>query len=375
MWHEIGPSRQNLVLSLLALLVSLAVGAGIPLLQSNSITRQEQVTWNPPSPTPNDTSTEPLGVAPVAPDADTLDGALIAWQEPGPATPSSIGLAMSTAGPASSPLADAPLPTWTASVGPTETGSLAVTASTMHRPIDTGTPTATATTRPTDTTTPEATTTSTPQPTDTLTPGLAPTATAWLSATSTSSNSPASTPGSSLALPTRRPSIQAPVAGLTTATTPAREPAADRVVASPPASKRPSSGSGAGAAVAKPTTPTANLAQPPIATPPALLSPGLEARLRGVVQFDWHPSSVLPVGAYYEMVVWSPEQDPNQAWGVAPPRITTSLALNLDELFQSGRFREGSLYWTVLLVEQNPYRRLTQPTDSERRYLVLATGG
>ncbi len=119
--------------------------------------------------------------------------------------------------------------------------------------------------------------------------------------------------------------------------------------------------------------PTSTL-RPATVTPPALLSPGLEARLRGVAQFEWYPTSALPTNAYYELVVWSPEQDPNQAWGAAPPRITHSLSLNLDELFQSGRFREGSLYWTVLVVEQNPYRRLTLPSDSERRYLVLATG-
>lgn len=94
-----------------------------------------------------------------------------------------------------------------------------------------------------------------------------------------------------------------------------------------------------------------------------------------MVQFGWRPTSALPKGSFYEVVVWSPEQDPNQAWGVAPPTSMESLTLNLDQLFQSGRFREGSLYWTVLVVEQNPYRRLTLPAESERRYLVLATGG
>jgi hypothetical protein len=52
-----------------------------------------------------------------------------------------------------------------------------------------------------------------------------------------------------------------------------------------------------------------------------------------------------------------------------------SLALNLDELFRSGRFPTGNLFWTVLVVEQNPYRRLTQPADSEQRYLVYASDG
>ena len=72
----------------------------------------------------------------------------------------------------------------------------------------------------------------------------------------------------------------------------------------------------------------------------------------------------------YEIVVWSPEQDPNQAWGIAPPTLGMALEINLDELFESGRFREGSLYWTVLVVQQEPYIRLTLPTGSPRRYLV-----
>lgn len=93
------------------------------------------------------------------------------------------------------------------------------------------------------------------------------------------------------------------------------------------------------------------------------------------MQFEWLPASELPRGAAYEVVVWSPEQDPGQAWGVAPPVVTPALALNLDELFQSGRFPTGNLYWTVLVVEQNPYQRLTQPASSERRYLVYASEG
>ncbi len=63
---------------------------------------------------------------------------------------------------------------------------------------------------------------------------------------------------------------------------------------------------------------------------------------------------------------------PRMRWSSG--RRRPSLRLNLDELFQSGRFPTGNLYWTVLVVDQNPYRRLTQPGDSERRYLVYATG-
>lgn len=103
---------------------------------------------------------------------------------------------------------------------------------------------------------------------------------------------------------------------------------------------------------------------------PELLNPAPDARLSGVAVFKWRPSVPLEKGLAYEIVVWSPEQDPNQAWGIAPTTLGTSLEMNLDELFKSGRFREGSLYWTVLLVQQEPYTRLTAPTNSPRRYLV-----
>ena len=80
-----------------------------------------------------------------------------------------------------------------------------------------------------------------------------------------------------------------------------------------------------------------------------------------MADFAWKPTTPLFNGIAYEVVVWAPEQDPNQAWGIAPPTQGTSLEVNLDNLFESGRFREGSLYWTVLLVQRDPYVRLTLP--------------
>ena len=92
--------------------------------------------------------------------------------------------------------------------------------------------------------------------------------------------------------------------------------------------------------------------------------------MSGVAVFEWRPAVPLENGQAYEVVVWSPEQDPNQAWGIAPPTLGWTLEINLDELLESGRFREGSLYWTVLVVQLEPYIRLTLPGNSERRYLV-----
>ncbi len=301
MWREESPVRLNLILSLVAILMSLAVGVVIPAMNSSSGRLQTQAGWSQPSPTTTITPSGALTV-PLAPLAgvaveDASDGALIAWQEPGPATPSSIPLASAATDAAVLPTADAPAPTGTGTA-PTATATLSPTAS--------------------------------PSPTPTATATLSPTA------------SPSPTP-SSTATPRRLPVL------------PTRSPATGVALASP--------------TVAAPES------RRPFVSPPALLQPALNARLRGTAQFEWSPTGALPRGAFYEVVVWSPEQDPNQAWGVAPPRITQSLKLNLDELFRSGRFREGSLYWTVLVVEQDPYQRLTQPAESERRYLVLATDG
>lgn len=107
-----------------------------------------------------------------------------------------------------------------------------------------------------------------------------------------------------------------------------------------------------------------------MATPPQLISPLPDARLPGIADFAWKPTTPLVNGMAYEVVVWSPEQDPNQAWGIAPPTQDTRLEVNLDELFEGGRFREGSLYWTVVIAQKDPYLRVTLPGDGERRYLV-----
>jgi hypothetical protein len=104
--------------------------------------------------------------------------------------------------------------------------------------------------------------------------------------------------------------------------------------------------------------------------PPELLSPAPDARPSGIAVFEWRPSIPLENGQAYEIVVWSSEKDPSQAWGIAPPTSGEALEINLDELFASGQFREGSLYWTVLVVQRDPYTRLTAPAFSPRRYLV-----
>ncbi|MEZ4767716.1 MAG: hypothetical protein R2844_04750 [Caldilineales bacterium] len=108
---------------------------------------------------------------------------------------------------------------------------------------------------------------------------------------------------------------------------------------------------------------------------PELVSPQPDARLSGMTTFEWRPVAPLPHGLAYEIVVWSPELNPGQARGIAPATIMTSQQVNLDPLFDGGQFRMGNFYWTVLVVQQDPYLRLTSPGASESRYLVRRTGG
>jgi hypothetical protein len=332
MWHEIGSTRQNIVLILVAVVFSALVGVGIPLTSSGAPARQERTAWVPPTLTPTATLVPEPQQLEIAAGVAASGGDLIAWQQPAQATPSSTPEARPVALPAAQPGIGAPT---TADVpnparhhgAPASLETVTVTAvgasQRSHSAIAPG-----------------------PEPAALVAASSAITPTASASPSSAPQPAAAATPS-----PAPQPIVRAKGAPVLTPSRATPRPAT-ATPAPAPAVERPAS-----------------------ATPPTLLSPALDARLRGLVQFDWAATGDLPKGALYEVVVWSPEQDPNQAWGVAPPRSGQSLTINLDELFQSGRFPTGNLYWTVLVVEQNPYERLTQPAASERRYLVYSSEG
>lgn len=324
MSREFGPIGSHWIVSLLVLALAGLIGLTLPALQAGPAERQQDTAWTPHSTAADAATDTPVAAAPTESSAaaeiiDAPAGAVLAWQEPAPATPSSV--------PVSTPLTSATPPAPVATPGVAAPGlnrspnRLAMALLAEPAPPATGADAAVSTESPI---------------TSTAAPIVQP------------------------APPVRKPSAPAATAG---AQTPAprstRAPTPRPVITAPPDLP----------------TPPPPVAPPPHVLPPALLAPALDARVDGVVQFVWLPTSALPAGALYEVVVWSPEQDPNQAWGIAPPVLTQSLWLNVDDLLRSGRFREGSLYWTVLVVRQDPYQRLTLPGDSERRYLVLATGG
>ncbi len=93
---------------------------------------------------------------------------------------------------------------------------------------------------------------------------------------------------------------------------------------------------------------------------PALVAPAEDSQVRGVVTFAWLATGPLPAGTAYEVVWWNVGENPSAARGIAPPTRDTSLATNLDVLYQAHLFTNNQFYWAVLIVQTAPYARLIQ---------------
>jgi hypothetical protein len=121
-----------------------------------------------------------------------------------------------------------------------------------------------------------------------------------------------------------------------------------------------------------PTLATAGLKAPSLGMP----APG-EAR-SGTVTFTWQPGGALPPGTAYEVVSWNTGEDPGAARGMAAVTTETQLTANLDALYNLGQVSGGTIYWTVLIVQTEPYTRLTQPSPGNAQPLIYqppAAGG
>ena len=86
--------------------------------------------------------------------------------------------------------------------------------------------------------------------------------------------------------------------------------------------------------------------------------------------FRWQPAGPLPAGAAYEVVGWNAGEDPASARGIAAPTQDTTLTADLDALYNSGLFKGTDLYWAVIIVQTQPYVRLTQPAQSSPQLLI-----
>lgn len=98
---------------------------------------------------------------------------------------------------------------------------------------------------------------------------------------------------------------------------------------------------------------------------PALVAPAQGRQVSGVVRFEWLATGPLPEGAGYEVVWWNSDEPAAGARGLAPPTTGASLDINLDPLYNNSSFRSSRLNWTVLVVQVNPYVRLTAPGQGE----------
>lgn len=117
-------------------------------------------------------------------------------------------------------------------------------------------------------------------------------------------------------------------------------------------------------------TPAPTPAQPIPALPPTLTDPPDGTAGQGVITFRWRPNGPLPPGTGYEVVWWNPDEPAQAARGLAAPTQDLSLQANIDVLFMSNQVPGDRFFWTVLVVSENPYVRLTQPQESPQHVFV-----
>jgi multidrug resistance efflux pump len=113
-------------------------------------------------------------------------------------------------------------------------------------------------------------------------------------------------------------------------------------------------------------------AAPVKAVAPVLLQPVDGETARGAVVFRWEPAGPLPQGGLYEVVAWPADAQPAVAQGLAPATTRTRASVNLDLMASADELTGGRLFWTVIVVRQDPYQRLTEPTGAGARLLVWA---
>lgn len=117
-------------------------------------------------------------------------------------------------------------------------------------------------------------------------------------------------------------------------------------------------------AAARAPTPTREVIASPI-----LLWPEPEANLGGLVPFRWEPLGPLPPAAGYEVVAWQPGEAPAAARGLAAPTQADTLTIDLDALARANQLPGTRLLWAVIVVQTEPYVRLTQPEASRARLI------
>jgi hypothetical protein len=97
--------------------------------------------------------------------------------------------------------------------------------------------------------------------------------------------------------------------------------------------------------------------------PPVLLSPEPEAQLQGEIHFQWQrDGEPLPDGLAFDLLIWSEaehqEHQGTGALGVIETDPSLERDVDLDYVQTIMDHGEGIYYWTVIVVQKEPYNRV-----------------
>ena len=96
---------------------------------------------------------------------------------------------------------------------------------------------------------------------------------------------------------------------------------------------------------------------------PVLLEPGPDAALDGEVRFQWQwDGEPLPQGLAFDLLLWSEAEEQEHqgagAYGVIEPAPILESDVDLDYVQSIMEHGGGLYYWTVIVVQAEPYERL-----------------
>lgn len=127
------------------------------------------------------------------------------------------------------------------------------------------------------------------------------------------------------------------------------------------------------------STPTRTPSPTPTSTPSPVLSvatleqPPEGATVSGVVQFVWRwPGPELGPNQAFEVRLWREGQV--EHYGAAEPVRATSITVDLASAYAVQQGGSGRYFWTVAVVEVNPYRRIGAEAPARTLYVEQQAG-
>jgi hypothetical protein len=96
---------------------------------------------------------------------------------------------------------------------------------------------------------------------------------------------------------------------------------------------------------------------------PILLNPVPDARLSSGVHFQWQwDGQPLPEGIAFDLLIWSEAEDQEHqgqgAFGVIDTDQCLECEVDLDFVHTIVEHGEGTYYWTIIVVQEEPYERV-----------------